>query len=97
MGCNLTWMVSGSRVRDVSGMKVTSSAARSAITPNTTSGTWAPYTRSSTMKGAIWQERSSLSLYSAQCFSLTMGPTLAQKELLPRPAVLTTVGKTSAE
>ena len=65
MDCNLTWMVSGSRVREVSGMKVTSSAARSAITPNTTSGTWAPYTRSSTMKGAIWQERSSLPLYSA--------------------------------
>ena len=99
MSCNLTWMVSGSRVREVSGMKVTSSAARSAITPNTTSGTCAPYTRSSTMKGAIWQERSSLLLYSATVLSqcLTMGPTLAQKELLPRPAVLTTVGKTSAE
>ena len=29
--------------------------------------------------------------------ALTMGPTRAQKELEPRPAVLTTVGKTSAE
>ena len=95
-------MVSGSRVREVSGMKVTSSAARSAITPNTTSGTWAPYTRSSTMKGAIWAGEvvvTTLLCYCpvsvSQC--LTMGPTLAQKELLPRPAVLTTVGKTSAE
>lgn len=91
-------MVSGSRVRDVSGMKVTSSAARSAITPNTTSGTWAPYTRSSTMKGAIWAgEVVVITLLCSVSQCLTMGPTLAQKELLPRPAVLTTVGKTSAE
>lgn len=47
-------MVSGSGVFDVSGMKVTRSAARRAIIPNTTSGTWAPYTLSSTINGAIW-------------------------------------------
>ena len=49
-------MVSGSGVFDVSGMKVTRSAARRAIVPNTTSGTWAPYTLSSTINGAIWDE-----------------------------------------
>ena len=46
-------MVSGSGVLEVSGMKVTRRAARRAITPNTTRGTWAPYTRSSTINGAI--------------------------------------------
>ena len=50
----VTWMVSGSGVLDVSGMKVTRRAARRAITPNTTRGTWAPYILSSTINGAIY-------------------------------------------